>query len=565
MGGLALAAAATVIPSSASACGGFFCAQEPIDQTAEQIAFAVNPENNTVDAHIRIFYQGTAEDFAWIVPVKNVPELFISTEELFNVIGWQTDPQFSLRYEEEGTCSYDGYYGYGYGGYAESVMDGSYSYDDGGYDVTIVAEQEVGPYETVTLQAESTEELLGWLQANDYDLPNDLDPVLTPYVSGGAYFVALRLGNDKDVGDIAPLGMTYEGNRAAIPIQLTSIAAMPDMRLEVTVFGKARFVPESYLHVEINEAAINWLEWGSNYEEVISLAADEAGGHAFATDFAGSTDDFEGWLYVDGRFDLDVLRTMDEPAQFVDELLAQSFPRNLQMQQLLRTYIPMPQEALDAGVEEDEFYNCLDCYPEYLELVDFDPEAFASALDEMVVQPLIRAEALYTDHPYMSRMTSSLDAEEMTVDPVFVHNAVMGDVSNYHEAALVTQCGDGGDWYTSPRFIELDDGTQIAVPPQEWFDNTEGAMSDFMSDLSGTNAAVIETTSEDSDPVMYQDNSETIAAQVAAHNERFAADGQDLGGENAAGCGCSSGVTGAPLAPALGLVGLLALARRREA
>jgi hypothetical protein len=423
MGGLALSA--FMIPSDASACGGFFCSQEPIDQTAEQIAFAVNPETNTVDAHIRIFYQGNAEDFAWIVPVKNVPELFISTEELFNVIGWQTDPQFNLIYKEEGTCTYDGYYGYyGYGfGYPESDYDLGVSDGTG---VTIIAEQEVGPYETVTLQAESSEELLGWLQANDYDLPDDLDPVLTPYVNGGAYFVALRLGNDKDVGDIAPLGMTYEGTKAAIPIQLTSIAAMPDMRLQVSVFGKARFVPESYLHVQINEAAINWLERGSNYDDVISLAADEAGGHAFATDFAGSTEPLEGWLYT-GQFDLDMLREVDDAAQYVQELLWQNFPRNLQMQQLLRTYIPMPQEAIDAGINEDEFYNCLDCYPEYLDLVDFDPEAFTDALDEMVVQPLIRAEALYTDHPYLSRLTSSLDAEEMTVDPVFVHNAVMGD------------------------------------------------------------------------------------------------------------------------------------------
>ena len=43
-------------------------------------------------------------------------------------------------------------------------------------------------------------------------------------------------------------------------------------------------------HVQINEAAIDWLNRGSNYSDVVSQAADEAGGRAFATDYAGSVD-----------------------------------------------------------------------------------------------------------------------------------------------------------------------------------------------------------------------------------------------------------------------------------
>ena len=35
--------------ATAEACGGFFCGQQPVDQTAERVVFAVDRENNTTD------------------------------------------------------------------------------------------------------------------------------------------------------------------------------------------------------------------------------------------------------------------------------------------------------------------------------------------------------------------------------------------------------------------------------------------------------------------------------------------------------------------------------------
>ena len=68
----------------------------------------------------------------------------------------------------------------------------------------MVAEENVGPYDTVTLQADSAELLLTWLQDNGYQLPDTLMPVLEPYVMASTYFVALRLSQNEGVGDLAP-------------------------------------------------------------------------------------------------------------------------------------------------------------------------------------------------------------------------------------------------------------------------------------------------------------------------------------------------------------------------
>ncbi len=158
------------------------------------------------------------------------------------------------------------------------------------------------------LQATNAGVLVEWLQEQDYAIPSDLEPVLAPYLAEHQYFVALKLSSDKDAGDLSPLGMTYCGGAASIPIQLTSVAAIPDLPIEAFVLGPSRAVPDNYLHVRINEAAIDWYAGGTNYRDVVKRAADEAAGQAFATDFSGSTDAYEGRIWNDGMVDVASLR-----------------------------------------------------------------------------------------------------------------------------------------------------------------------------------------------------------------------------------------------------------------
>ncbi|MFT6377779.1 MAG: hypothetical protein ACJARS_004442, partial [bacterium] len=82
--------------TDASACGGFFCSQVDVDQIGEQIVFGVDPGTGTVETHVQVAYQGSAEDFAWVVPVPEVPELFLSTDMLFQQLRQRTRPQFRV-------------------------------------------------------------------------------------------------------------------------------------------------------------------------------------------------------------------------------------------------------------------------------------------------------------------------------------------------------------------------------------------------------------------------------------------------------------------------------------
>ncbi|MEO1481227.1 MAG: DUF2330 domain-containing protein [Myxococcota bacterium] len=515
-------------PSTALACGGFFCSTQPIEQSAERIVFGVDAQDGTIETHVQIAYQGTAEDFAWVVPVPAIPDLFLSTDTLFQSLSSRTQPRFFLDARYDGQCEFDGCGTFGAGCFAEADA-GSNSNANGGDDgVTVVAEENVGPYDTVTLQADSAELLLTWLQDNGYQLPDTLMPVLEPYVMASTYFVALRLSQNEGVGDLAPLGMRYAAATPMIPIQLTSIAASPDMRLEVYVLGEARAVPDNYLHVQINEAAIDWFTGGRNYNDVITRAADEAGGQAFATDFAGTTESLGAFLFAEGRFDTGALAQQSDPAAFVDGLLSQGFPRNTQMQGLLRKYIPMPAELVEDGVDERDFYNCLRCYSEALGSIVFDPVAFAAELEERVVAPLRDAQATFDRLPYLTRLTSSVSPEEMTVDPTFVFNRELGDLDNVRRATLIYECGAGTKLSEAQRRIELSDGTVIRLEPEATLFAAGQSSSDAISDLEAPAAAVIEQTGADGLPTTLEDNRPEIAARVDQHNNdvpRFEASG----------------------------------------
>jgi hypothetical protein len=105
-----LALSALLLPSPALACGGMFCdAARPVDQAAERIVFAWAedvecPDQGLITVEVQISYTGDADDFAWVVPVPDVPELFVSNDALFSVLANGSVPAFTLLQEELGTC-----------------------------------------------------------------------------------------------------------------------------------------------------------------------------------------------------------------------------------------------------------------------------------------------------------------------------------------------------------------------------------------------------------------------------------------------------------------------------
>ena len=519
-------------PQSAIACGGFFCnSSSPVDQAAEEILFAVDGDEVTM--HVKIAYDGPADEFSWVVPVATEPTLTIGTDALFTTLsGLRAEWQLT---RDTDACSVPS---------STAVSDSAGSYG-GGNGVEIISTGAVGPYEQVTLLADSSGELTTWLTDNNFDIPADFDTAIAPYVSAGQYFVALRLAKNKDSGDLEPIVMTYRGTVASIPIQLTAIAATPDMGLRVYVLGDHRAVPESYLHVRLNHLAIDWWTGGNNIEEIIAAAADEAGGHGFFTDYSGTPDSVRGQIFQDA-WDSTDLSVITDATLFLQTLAVAGMPIDDPMLDVLSAHFDIP---VTSGSETDltEIFNCLspsggyygdyytepgDCYADELAAVVFDSALLAADIEINVFEPRRRTEALLAAHPKITRLTSSVSPAEMTVDPTFVFNPDMGDVAQVRGATERYECGGfSDDVFEASRELTLEDGRVVWLPSLDELSDLGMSEYEWLTDkgLTRPAAAIIEDTTDSGSPVILVDNRGLLDQQASPY------------AGNNGGCGCAHG------------------------
>jgi MYXO-CTERM domain-containing protein len=536
--------------ADALACGGFFCQAVPVDQAAERIVFAVDEVERKVEVHVQISYEGAAEEFAWVVPVAANPELFASVDDLFSRLSPLTMPTWNLAFETEGTCKSSGGRGFGRNEVFMADSDDAAPMEDGS-SVTVAQQTSVGPYDVVVLQATDSAELITWLQEHDYALPAELAPKLEPYVAGGSYFVALRLQKGNDAGDLVPLGMRYTGVEASIPLQLTAVAATPDMRLQPFVFARHRAVPVNYLHVQVNELAVDWLSGGANYPDVITAAADEAGGQAFATDFSGPTAPMRGTMWTPGMYRPDEMRRLTNASEVLN---AMQFEAQIPVSQgtapIISRFLEMPAGLAADGVTELQFFSCVDCWVDGRSLA-LDGSALADALEAEWIPAMENAEHLFTDFAVLTRLTSSISAEEMTIDPIFAFNPDLPEVSNQHQATLVTMCSGSHTFEQAPRRLVLADGRELMFPASYANFGSDFSFDDWLGDVGAYKAEVVEQLGRTGAPLVMNDHRSTINEALEVHNTSFWA-GQ--------GCGCSTGGAGGAWA----LLGALALVRRRR-
>ncbi len=475
--GALLGAALTLPSQTAEACGCFAPPDPsvPVVQAGERIVFS--HENNQVTAHIQIQYAGPATEFGWLLPMPSVPEMTLGTEELFTQLINTTQPKYRLVRQAGDSCD-----GVGFNRSAPSAG----AFNDAANesmdpDSPLVLQDSIGPFDFAVLRADSKEEMFNWLTENSYFIPTGTDDVVDAYIRPGAYFLALKLQKGNDAGDIQPVVVKYQSDLPMIPIILTSVAANPDMGIQVWVLGDSRAIPRNFRHTVINEEHIDWFTAGQNYNDVIIKAVNEAeGGHAFVTEYAGTTDVMRDLLDYEGRFgDRISFEQQTDPALYVRELRVQGFPWSSGLTSALRSAIPYNEKLAELNISDEDFYQNIDWYlsaefrsrnSEYFE--DYNPEFDAVELTarlwERIVTPTLKAGRMFQDNPVMTRMYTTLSPEEMTKDPVFSYNPSLEDVSNIHEATFTILCSGFGD-PTGSGILELPDGRRFFVEDQgEW-------------------------------------------------------------------------------------------------
>ena len=445
----------------AAACGGFFCSNLPMDQAGEEIAFEMTPEY--VMAIIKIFYQGEAEDFSWILPLQSVPEVGTSSGTIFERLHNRTDPSFELQGMWDNQC-----------GWWFAVPEADGGVGGGGNGVLVLDAGQVGPYDYTVVESDDVMALTNWLYENDFEQPEEATPLIAEYVEKNFVFLALKLSAGSATGDIVPITVKTTAPDPCVPLVLTQIAAVEDMPVRLWIFGEERAVPTNWLHVKPNLMHLDWFSvagWGTNplsmYEEILKKAVDEAAGHGFATDYAGDSGILDDAFYQEGQYDMSGLEGETNAVQFVFKLQDVFFASN-DLLAVLQKFFPMPQSLVDAGISENQFYNNPQGYQSEYDQIDYDPAVIIADLDARIVQPLKDMAAMVEARPYLTRLTTFVSPEDMDRDPVFGFNPDLPEVSKHHVATLNMICPDSESDFVEDITIELEGGKSLKPDASSW-------------------------------------------------------------------------------------------------
>ena len=443
----------SVTATEARACGCFTPPNPtvPVVQAGENILFAV--ADSIVTAHIQIQYQGKASDFGWLLPLPSLPTLTLGTDELFTQLAI-TQPSYGVTYvyptdscPQSNPGNPDLSYNFGGADYDAGDKNG------GGLN-PLVIQSSIGPYDFAVLKADDQTAMLGWLGDNHYFVPVGTTDTVAPYVHTGAYFLALKLKSGQSAGAIQPVVVQYASDLPMIPILLTSVGATPNMGIHVWVLGASRAIPRNYEHTVLNDAAIDWLEGGANYNDVVIAATKEAlNRHTFVTEFAGASSIMAGVLDPPGRFGTaNAMYAISDAGAYLDYLANNGYVFGSALVAILSTYLPEPAALAAHGISAANFYFNGDYYlGTYRQLNPdqfsdwtgvYDPKMLTDDIETNVVAPVIAANMLFTSFPYLTRLYTTLSPADMTADPVFSFNPSLPDVSNIHNATLTLTCSE---------------------------------------------------------------------------------------------------------------------------
>ena len=576
-------------PRPADACGGTFCDNGPqampVDQTGETILFVL--DDTHVEAHIQIEYDSTteAERFAWIIPVMNTPEFAVSSQQLMLNLQNATVPSYGFTNNREfcdaggdewgGGGGWDGCDGGGTGGGAATSDAAGGSGDDGGTTgggTEVITKETLGAFDIVVVESETAEDLMTWLGDNDFYQDPNATPILQEYVDEGAQFVAVRLTNGADVGEIHPISLRYEGASPCLPIRLTRIAAAEDMDIRAFFLANGRAYSSNYRHVDINPVKLDWANLGSNYKDVVVQAIDEplVEGHGWVTEYAGETAAVSREQLHEPSWD-DTVFVEAEATEVGDLLWQQNLLRCTEepcdghplIFGILDSYLPVPE-----GVDPAEFYACIECFEGVADFTLWDGAAFAEDLRERIIEPGLHANELLDDHPFLTRLYTTLSPHEMTEDPIFFAE---------EEPPLAFEWVDLTN-FTSTRFFPCSGGTEMQLPQDgrdirmvrsdEWPDIAPDVMpwvqrvTEHMPGFAPVELANYHT--EINELVDNWNQGMSGSPSCHGHDDDGVADGGAADG-GAGGCGCRADGSDAPgwMMMLLAALGLRRISRRR--
>ncbi len=258
--------------SEAQACGGCFVPPDANTQvTGHRMVLSVSPTETTL--WDQITYSGDPASFAWVLPTKGVVDVGLSSDLLFNTLDFMTTVQIIPPYLScPNSCNY--------GGSSSSSTSGGAGGGLQGGGVDVIAQEVVGPYETVQLSASDPQALQTWLADHGYSIPADVVPVVDAYVNEGFNFLALKLVPGQGIDSMKPVRVTTPGASPGLPLRMVAAGTGVTTPITLWVLGEGRYKPANFGEFTIapDDVVWNWDTAESNYATLKQQGFDASNG-----------------------------------------------------------------------------------------------------------------------------------------------------------------------------------------------------------------------------------------------------------------------------------------------
>ncbi|MFH1547242.1 MAG: DUF2330 domain-containing protein, partial [bacterium] len=227
-------------------------------ETAQE-AFIIY-DNNTEILVLSSSFSGSADDFGWIIPVPNEPEVDRVRTDIFDELYELTQPKQNLL-RRIISPEFDYSYSVAMMGYAEDSSQEEKT-------VNVIEEKRVGIYDIAVLFATDVTDLETWLETNGYNIPESSDypnvygedfaespsydgnlktldeskAILQEYIDAEWYFIAVKVNNmfiedqsenSYDSGSLNPLKITFETTDMVFPLKISGLSGQ---NVSLTIF-----------------------------------------------------------------------------------------------------------------------------------------------------------------------------------------------------------------------------------------------------------------------------------------------------------------------------------------
>jgi hypothetical protein len=275
------------VARDAQACGG--CFHPPTQNgdviTDHRMIFRVTPQATTL--YDEIEYSGDPQSFAWVLPIHGPVTVGLSSDVVFAALDSAT--QTSIVAPELPPCSSCNC-GLGAPSANGGGSSGGGAAVDASAGVTVIGQSVVGPYDTVQLASTDPNALSAWLQANGYDIPSAVQPIVAAYVNEGFDFLAMRLAPGQNVQAMRPVRVTAAGAGLSLPLRMVAAGTGATVGITLWVMADGRYEPQNFPFFTISPDELTW-DFSTEQSNYTTLrAAKEAAQNNGAWQIESSTD-----------------------------------------------------------------------------------------------------------------------------------------------------------------------------------------------------------------------------------------------------------------------------------